>query len=116
VGEPQRLRHPDEWAAFAGADAGCVQLQRTFHAPSNLDETEVLCVMLTGVFGRGEVGLNGVVLGQFADDQTACEFPVPLPLPFSNSLTIHISYTAATADHPDVGVHGVVVLEIRANR
>jgi hypothetical protein len=110
---PIRLRHPDNWPAFVANRAGRVLLERTFHAPTNLEPHESVFVVLTGVRGEGEVRLNGQSLGKFDDRNLAYEFAVPLPLPFSNSLVIQVAFPASASDRPDVGVYGAVALEIR---
>ncbi len=63
--------------------------------------------------GDGAVRLNGELLGRFDTRLSACEFACPLPLPFSNVLTIDVALTAATESTPHVGVFGIVELVIR---
>lgn len=116
LGEPVRLRHPDNWLSFVAGRSGRVVLRRTFHSPTNLDPHESVFVILTGVHGHGEIALNNNPLGHFNESANACEFAVPLPLPFSNSLAIDVTFAAATPDVPDVGVFGVAALEIRQAR
>ena len=113
LGVTGTLRHPADWPHVVGIRSGRMQLTRNFHAPSNLDPDEGVFVVLTGVQGDGAVRLNGKLLGIFGRLQTACEFPCPLPLPFSNVLTIVVSFPAATDVSPDVGLFGTVELEIR---
>jgi hypothetical protein len=109
IGAAETRKHPDDWATFIGDRSGRVRLTRTFHAPTNLDETEQVFVVLTGVHGAGTVLLNGQSLGDIPPHQNACEFAVPLPLPFSNELTIDVSFAAAAP----TGLYDVVTLEIR---
>ncbi len=108
VGATETRKHPDGWAAFIGEKSGRVRLTRTFHAPTNLDDTEQVFVVLTGVNGTGEVLLNGQHLGDIPP-HNACEFAAPLPLPFSNELTIDVSFAASAP----TGLYDVVALEIR---
>lgn len=113
AGADAALRHPEDWPQRAGLLAGRMELTRNFHAPSNLDPHEAVFVVLTGVQGSGEVRLNGQPLGSFGRQESACEFACPLPLPFFNVLTIDVSFPAATDVSPQIGLYGVVELQIR---
>jgi hypothetical protein len=116
VGSVEVRKHPDDWEDFTDAKAGRIRLSRTFHAPTNVEDTEQIFVVLTGVRGEGDVSLNGQSLGHFTPSQRTCEFPLPGPLPFSNELTITVSFDAATPTEPQVGVYDVVELEIRKQK
>lgn len=88
-------------------------MTRAFHAPSHVDDRETVFVVLTGVRGDGHVWLNGRTLGRFAQPQSIWEFAIPFALPFSNELTIDVTFPSPTNATPLVGVYDVVALDIR---
>jgi hypothetical protein len=112
-GEPMTFRHPDDWPQIVQGRSGRFELTRVFHSPTNLDEATSVVLALTGVRGVGEARLNECVIGRFDETKTSWEFPLPLPLPFTNTLTIALSLPPATKG-AEVGVFGVVALEIRS--
>lgn len=108
-----RKKHPDDWQEFIGQRSGTVELTRRFHTPSNLDPEERVFIILEGVRGTGQIQLNDVRLGEFDQSRFTWEFPVPLPLPFSNLLRIVITFPAADSPEALTGLYGPVALEIR---
>lgn len=108
------MRHPDDWPAVVEGRAGRMSLTRTFHAPTNLETSDELFLVLTEVHGRGDVRLNGRNLGCFHEEQSCWVYRLPRPLPRFNTLEIRVAYPQPTETQAQVGVSGVVALEIRA--
>jgi hypothetical protein len=114
IGEPITIRHPEDWPQVCGSAGGAAELTRHFHSPTNLDRDEAVFVVLTGVRGRGEIRLNGQLIGRFSEDDHAVECRLPLPLASTNALLVAITFAALTPEAPQSGLYGTVALEIRS--
>ena len=66
------MQHPDDWRRIVGSRSGVLELTRRFHAPTNLDADETVCLLLTGVFGSGDVRLNNEEIGRFVRNRGKC--------------------------------------------
>lgn len=113
VAEPQTFRHPEEWLDLIAGKTGRMELSRVFHAPTNMEPHEQLFVVLTGVHATGEVFLNGASLGPFDTHVNCYEFGCPLPLPWTNTLTIELAFGAITVPSMIPGLYDSVELVIR---
>ncbi|MBI1345683.1 hypothetical protein GC163_05280 [bacterium] len=106
---PQRLPLP--WRNLFGDVGGTAVFCRTFHAPTNLDETEVVRLVLTGYRGAGQVSLNGLELGVLAAEQSTWSAEITDKLRSTNRLRIELAYEPTEPDVPG-GLYDVVELQI----
>ena len=107
------MQHPEDWPHVVGKRIGTLKLTRRFHAPTNLDADEEVFVVLSGVFGAGDVTLNGQPLGAFDLTETTWEFRLPHDLPRFNELAVVLTWPERTSESHPTGLYDVVLLEIR---
>ncbi len=105
---------PREWQAIFGLAGGTVQFRRKFHRPTNLEPHERVMIVFTESRGTGEVGLNGLSVGQFAAVGDAVEFEISTLMKPFNELSVEITFDPNLDPAISGGLFGVVALEIRS--
>ena len=112
-----RAAVPGDWEELLGRDyVGRAQYRRVFHRPGGLDDGESVVLVIEHVRPRGEVSLNGQLLGHVA--ASGEEFHITELLAEPNELLIVIEHRGeeeATSDGLAAGgIPGDVRLEIRS--
>lgn len=111
--EPATIRLPGDWGAAFGDDfRGRVRFCRRFNRPTGLASGDRVWLFLAGVHPRGEVRLNGQLLGE-ADASQPARFLVSVILQVHNELTIDIDVPhSEEAPRSPGGILTLVALEI----
>jgi hypothetical protein len=104
-----KARLPDEWISLFGEYRGRIRWKRRFHRPTNLAPHDRVCLVFTGVGGRGMAALNGELLGEITAAPPARIFDITRRLRGEEELVVELEFQDQMGPG---GLFGPVVLEI----
>ncbi len=110
-----KIRLPATWQSAFGAVSGTVRLSRRFGCPTNLDDTEKVFLIFTGVGGKARFHVNAVEMGTVENPDQPTEFEVTQLLQPNNILLVEIQFDATESDENPGGLWGPVAIEIRSD-
>jgi beta-galactosidase/beta-glucuronidase len=109
------VKMPCRWDEVFGTVSGTATFTRKFHCPTNLDPQERVCIVLSGLPGRGTVAINGELLGEFDQTHSRTELDVTKRLNKFNQLAIEVSFSPSANLELAEGLLAEVALEIHSS-
>ncbi|MEO1995284.1 MAG: hypothetical protein ABGZ17_08410 [Planctomycetaceae bacterium] len=111
-----RVKLPEEWAPLLTGTSGQLRLMRRFGRPANLEPQEQVQVYVEGIFGRGQLLINGRAMirmerpGTVRTDRIWEEI-TPI-LTASNHLEIVIEFASISAEVAADGLWSSIGIEM----